>query len=71
LNGVASRSDIARSSCEPSLILRPIRQRNQIGEAGPGAASVAERRQLTVMFADLVGSTELGHRLDLDRLAPT
>jgi class 3 adenylate cyclase len=51
--------------------LRPIRQRNQIGEAGPGAASVAERRQLTVMFADLVGSTELGHRLDLDRLAPT
>ena len=28
LNGLASRSDIARSSYAPSLILRPIRQRN-------------------------------------------
>ncbi len=39
------------------------------GEApGPGAAveSVAERRQLTVMFCDLVGSTALASRLDVE-----
>jgi class 3 adenylate cyclase len=32
------------------------------------AASVAERRQLTVMFSDLVGSTALGTRLDPEDL---
>src|ERR1043166_4479347 len=32
------------------------------------AASAAERRQLTVMFADLVGSTALGARLDPEDL---
>jgi class 3 adenylate cyclase len=31
-------------------------------------ASVAERRQLTVMFCDLVGSTELSARLDPEDL---
>src|SRR5271166_1621818 len=30
----------------------------------PGAAGAAERRQLTVMFSDLVGSTALSARLD-------
>jgi len=30
----------------------------------PAAASTAERRQLTVMFCDLVGSTALSARLD-------
>src|SRR4051794_28060434 len=30
----------------------------------PGKQSVAERRQLTVMFCDLVGSTALSARLD-------
>src|SRR5881227_2395405 len=30
----------------------------------PTAASDAERRQVTVMFCDLVGSTELASRLD-------
>lgn len=34
-------------------------------DSGP-AADVAERRQLTVMFCDLVGSTELAARLDLE-----
>ncbi len=34
----------------------------------PYAASGAERRQLTVMFCDLVGSTELSARLDLEDL---
>lgn len=36
------------------------------GTAGPAASddSTAERRQLTVMFCDIVGSTELSERLD-------
>jgi class 3 adenylate cyclase len=34
----------------------------------PAAAPVAERRQLTVMFVDLVGSTALGARLDPEDL---
>src|SRR5215472_13520277 len=37
------------------------------GEPAP-AAPVAERRQLTVMFCDLVGSTELSARLDPEDL---
>ena len=36
-------------------------------EPGP-AAPVAERRQLTVMFCDLVGSTQLAARLDPEDL---
>src|SRR5438128_5074539 len=45
------------------------------GEVGPvseppaaAAAATAERRQLTVMFCDLVGSTELSTRLDPEDL---
>jgi class 3 adenylate cyclase/tetratricopeptide (TPR) repeat protein len=34
----------------------------------PSAAPVVERRQLTVMFCDLVGSTDLSSRLDLEDL---
>src|SRR6516164_8119308 len=37
-------------------------------EAGSATAPVAERRQLTVMFCDLVGSTELAARLDPEDL---
>lgn len=38
-------------------------------EQAPGARqSAAERRQLTVMFCDLVGSTELSRRLDAEDL---
>jgi class 3 adenylate cyclase/predicted ATPase len=33
---------------------------------GPSLASAAERRQLTIMFCDLVGSTALAARLDLE-----
>jgi class 3 adenylate cyclase len=36
--------------------------------SAPVAASTAERRQLTVMFCDLVGSTELTVRLDPEDL---
>src|SRR5258708_7400555 len=36
----------------------------EIREAGEPLPGVAERRQLTVMFVDLVGSTELSRKLD-------
>jgi class 3 adenylate cyclase/tetratricopeptide (TPR) repeat protein len=36
--------------------------------AGPPSTASAERRLLTVMFCDLVGSTELSHRLDPEDL---
>jgi class 3 adenylate cyclase len=36
--------------------------------SSPAATPVAERRHLTVMFVDLVGSTELSTRLDLEDL---
>ncbi|MGI9436020.1 MAG: adenylate/guanylate cyclase domain-containing protein [Geminicoccaceae bacterium] len=36
--------------------------------APTGSGGVAERRQLTVMFCDLVGSTELSRRLDPEEL---
>ena len=53
-------------------LLKAIRalEPSQSADSGGGAAphappsSEAERRQLTVMFADLVGSTELSQRLD-------
>jgi class 3 adenylate cyclase/predicted ATPase len=35
---------------------------------GPGRVAGAERRQLTVMFVDLVGSTELSRRFDPERM---
>ena len=34
----------------------------------PGSPDAGERRQLTVMFCDLVGSTELAHRIDPEEL---
>src|SRR5262245_5097526 len=54
------------SGCGAPLPPRPPAQRAEpieslpFGDAGAGA----ERRQLTVMFCDLVGSTELSARLD-------
>ncbi len=54
-NAIASSNDAARSTIAPEAL----------GQTGSGAASAqAERRQLTVMFCDLVGSTELSLRLD-------
>ena len=40
----------------------------QTGSADRVASAAAERRQLTIMFCDLVGSTELSHRLDPEDL---
>jgi class 3 adenylate cyclase len=39
-----------------------------VAAPGPAAASAAERRQLTVMFCDLAGSTALSARLDPEEL---
>src|SRR5215470_18002469 len=50
----ASRAD-ANSNAPPSEALPPV---------GRSAKDAAERRQLTVMFCDLVGSTALSARLD-------
>src|SRR5262245_63674084 len=42
--------------------------RTQAGATPAAAAPEAERRQLTVMFCDLVGSTALSARLDPEEL---
>lgn len=42
------------------------RAREPTAQEKPSAASAAERRHLTVFFADLVGSTELTNRLDAE-----
>ncbi len=41
---------------------------SSVAAARPTPAVEAERRQLTVMFCDLVGSTELSRRLDPEDL---
>src|ERR1700741_3113524 len=46
-------------------ILRAISDLKNLGKSAPSPEKdTAERRQLTVMFCDLVGSTELSGRLD-------
>jgi hypothetical protein len=40
----------------------------ELAPAAPAPADAAERRQLTVMFCDLVGSTDLSQRLDAEDL---
>jgi class 3 adenylate cyclase/predicted ATPase len=53
-------------------LLRAIVEMNQAGRSGtsaaPAAQDAAERRQLTVMFCDLVGSTALSAELDPEDL---
>jgi class 3 adenylate cyclase len=39
-----------------------------LGDSQPAEVAAAERRQLTIMFCDLVGSTELAARLDPEDL---
>ena len=38
------------------------------GSPAPRSVDTAERRQVTVMFTDLVGSTELAARMELEDL---
>src|SRR4029450_480303 len=56
--------------CGPPLVRpaveRDSEQRN--GGTGDAPAAVGERRQITVMFCDLVGSTALSARLDPEEL---
>jgi class 3 adenylate cyclase len=57
-------------------LLKSIAEPNDVAVATPSspattrrlAPDVAERRQLTVIFCDLVGSTELSQKLDLETL---
>jgi class 3 adenylate cyclase/predicted ATPase len=52
-------ADLKRASAAPITTLPPI---------APRAADTAQRRQVTVMFSDLVGSTELSARMDPEDL---
>lgn len=62
LRGIAQLS--APPSPDPAAEPRPVLS----FEPGGAIAAVAERRQLTVMFVDLVGSTALSGRLDPEDL---
>ena len=48
--------------------VEPLGQRPPESHVGAGLSGEAERRQLTVMFCDLVGSTELSQKLDPEDL---
>ena len=52
------QSDVARDTPAPA----------QLSSTAPATPAQAERRQLTVMFFNLVGSTELSTRLDPEDL---
>ena len=54
---------IAALDAVPTADSRSAQPRGRAGKSSP-----AERRQLTVMFIDLVGSTELSHRLDPEEM---
>ena len=67
--------DAALADLKDELILAQRLARDEDGvvlvwaaHPGPAEASVAERRRLTVMFCDLVGSTKLSTRLDPEDL---
>jgi len=56
------------SGCGASLISGAFSERSSAGTTGNLMPRGAERRQLTVMFCDLVGSTALASRLDPEDL---
>jgi len=60
----ALRQPVAPSETAPKLQTAP-------APSAPIAGAAAERRQLTVLFCDLVGSTELAARLDPEDLRDT
>ncbi len=70
--GDADLRELGLSLGHRRILLAAINRLTSPAEASPsyanqgtsGTAVSAERRQLTVMFCDLVGSTELAHRLD-------
>jgi len=58
-NGESEKSSLASKEQSPALSTQPLT---------PSTQSPAERRQLTVMFCDLVGSTALSAQLDPEEL---
>ncbi len=58
---------IASLTAQPDRHIETVAPTEEAGVATP-PASQAERRQLTVLFCDLVGSTELSTRLDPEEL---
>jgi class 3 adenylate cyclase len=64
LRGIAALSD---GSAAPTPVARP-RSGRHGEEPGPAETGQAERRQLTVMFVDLVGSTALSSKLDPEEM---
>ena len=56
LNNAAGRAD--ELPVDPGPASAPLQRSDELRQPG------AERRQLTILFCDLVGSTELSHRLD-------
>ncbi len=68
---VAELVDVQRVAAREGKLLSWIaapRAEASAHEPAPRAAAEAERRQLTVMFCDLVGSTDLAERLDVEDL---
>ena len=53
---IANLKDVEKNTPAVAVIAAP--------SATPRAADTAERRRVTVMFSDLVGSTELSARMD-------
>jgi class 3 adenylate cyclase len=64
---LGDRRKILRAIADLKPIEKPIRQL-ATGAAAPQAHDTAERRQVTVMFSDLVGSTALSARMDPEDL---
>jgi len=72
---LSHRAKLLKAIAELSLSSSPspaagVKRAPGVGTArtAPGATATAERRHLTVMFVDLVGSTALSHRLDPEDL---
>ena len=66
-----SRPELSRAARGPdhnALGLDHTRAMTLVNTSQPARASRGERRLLTVMFCDLVGSTELAQRLDPEEL---
>jgi class 3 adenylate cyclase len=64
-----THEDLERIGVSPGHLLRALAELDEAEYAPEPACRIeAERRQLTVMFADLVGSTALSTRLDPEDL---
>ena len=66
--GVLARSSAENASGDRRACRRSCRQRLQPDAHEPKSQDTAERRQVTVMFSDLVGSTALSARMDPEDL---